>query len=368
MRGGARPVRRRRAELRQRRRRVHRRDLAVEQQLVRDLGEAAVCQRLRERAVLLQHVGGLLRPDAGRARDLVRRVTAQRDEVRHLRRLDAVALAHLGRADPRQLGDALDRLQDHHPVGDELERIAVGGRHEHRAGPRLRRGSEEVVGLVARRLRRLEPERLDERRQEVELLEDRVLEDAARLVGGQRLVPVGGRVERVPADEHRLRLLGLPQPLQEPREADERVEANRLRQRVVGAVRERVAVDREQETAHSDSSSSWIAAISRSVAVRAASAMLLPVQILEVDRLAVPHAPLLEPAQAVGALDPRRDERHAGLERDPRGAGVRAGCRASSSGPSGAACPRGTSRSRCPREPGGRRSRSPRSRPDRGSP
>ena len=63
---------------------------------------------------------------------------------------------------------------------------------------------------------------------------------------------VGRHVERVPADENAVRLLGLPQPLQEVREADERVRrpaagaANRLRQRVVGAVRERVAVDDEQ--------------------------------------------------------------------------------------------------------------------------
>ena len=135
---------------------------------------------------------------------------------------------------------------------------------------------------------------------------------------------VGGRVERVPADEHRLRLLALPEPLQEAREADERVEADRLRQRVVGAVGERVAVDREQEAAHSDASSAWIAAISRSVAVRAASASSWPAQVVELDRLAVAHAPRLEPAQAVRALDPRRDERHPGLERDPRRPGVRA--------------------------------------------
>ena len=67
----------------------------------------------------------------------------------------------------------------------------------------------------------------------------------------------------------------LPEPLQEAGEADERIRgADRLRQRVVGAVGERVAVDREQQAAHSDASSAWIAAIRRSVASRAASATL----------------------------------------------------------------------------------------------
>jgi hypothetical protein len=78
-------------------------------------------------------------------------------------------------------------------------------------------------------------------------------------------VPVGRRLERVPRDEERLGLLRLPEPLQETGEADECVQADRLRQRVVGAVCERVAVDREQQAAQSSSSSEWIATIRRSV-------------------------------------------------------------------------------------------------------
>ena len=60
-------------------------------------------------------------------------------------------------------------------------------------------------------------------------------------------------------------------------ETDERVRgpavaADRLRDRVIGAVCERVAVDRQQRSAHRDASSAAIASITRSVATRAASA------------------------------------------------------------------------------------------------
>ena len=51
-------------------------------------------------------------PTPGRAGDPVGRVAAQRDEVRHLLGLDAVALAHLGGPDPRELAHALHRLED----------------------------------------------------------------------------------------------------------------------------------------------------------------------------------------------------------------------------------------------------------------
>ena len=231
--------------------------------------------------MLLQHVGGLLRADAGRARDLVRRIAAERDEVRHLLGLDAVALAHLRRADARELRDALDRLQDRHPVGHELERVAIRCDDGHRPRPRPCAGGEEVVGLVPRCLADEESERLRQPRQPSELLEDRGLELAPRLVGGERLVPVRRRLERVPADEHRLRLLGVPEPHEEAREADEgvgrpAVSLDRLRDRVVGAMGERVAVDGQQGAAHSDSSSAPIASISRSVAIRAASPVSTP--------------------------------------------------------------------------------------------
>src|SRR5205823_5931676 len=96
-----------------------------------------------------------------------------------------------------------------------------------------------------------EAEARDEIRQQVELLDDRVLELAPGLIRGQRRVAVGRLVERVPRDEHSCGLLGVPEPQQEVREPEHRILRDRLRQCVVGAVRERVAVDREQR-AHVD--------------------------------------------------------------------------------------------------------------------
>ena len=234
---------------------VHRRYSPVEQQLLPLRREPAGVEHRLQRAVLGEQRRRRLRADALRARELVGRVAAQGDEVRHLLGLDAVSLAHLAGPDPRELGDALDRLEDGRPLADELERVAVGGGDERLAAACLLlgdRGGEEIVRLVARLLPGDEPERPDELRQEVELLEQLGVEDAAALVGGE--APPGGRSarRRSPTDHHRARLLGFPEAEQEVREADERARGqargapHRLRQRVVGAVGERVAVDREQ--------------------------------------------------------------------------------------------------------------------------
>ena len=84
---------------RERRRAVHRRDATVETKRVGLRREAPFLEHRVERSVLRERA----RPPASarfpRARDLVGRIAAQRDEVGHLRRIDAVALAHLVRAD-----------------------------------------------------------------------------------------------------------------------------------------------------------------------------------------------------------------------------------------------------------------------------
>ena len=82
-------------------------------------------------------------------------------------------------------------------------------------------GGEKIVGLVARRLGVGEAAGRDELRQRVELLEQRVVEFAAALVGRELPVPVGRRVERVPADQHGARLLGLVEPQQKIGEAED---------------------------------------------------------------------------------------------------------------------------------------------------
>ena len=125
----------------------------------------------------------------------------------------------------------------------------------HRPGPPGRRGRQEVVGLVAGGLRDREPERLDERRQARRAA--RRSSPRTRGPSGTRAAPRCGRsatssVSQATSTDDGL--LGLPQPEQEVAEADERVRraaaraADRFRQRVVGAMGERIAVDRQQQT------------------------------------------------------------------------------------------------------------------------
>ena len=153
------------------------------------------------------------------------------------------------------LGDASHGLEDRRPLARELEGVAVGSGHKRQPAPLLLgsdRRREEVVGLVPRPLRAGEPHRLDELWEQGELLDELGVEHAPALVRVEGLVAVRRDLQRVPGDEHRARGLGLPKPQQHVREADYcpgRLafrSANRLRERVVGTVRQRIAVDREQ--------------------------------------------------------------------------------------------------------------------------
>ena len=173
-------------KLGQRRLGVHRRDALVEAQLVRLRGEASVVEHRLERLVLREQRRGGLRPDALRAGQLVRGIAAQRDEVRHLLRLDAVALAHLVRADARDLADAANRLEHRRPLAHELERVAVAARDERRAAARLlvrrrpRRGSRPLRSPAP--CRPAKSSAVQSSGSIAELLEQGLVEDAARLV------------------------------------------------------------------------------------------------------------------------------------------------------------------------------------------
>src|SRR5947209_15444313 len=74
----------------------------------------------------------------------------------------------------------------------------------------------------------------------------------AALIIRKELLPVCRCIKRIPADEHRTRAFALAEPDQEIGEADNRAGAffalaqNRLRQRVIGAMREGIAVDDEE--------------------------------------------------------------------------------------------------------------------------
>src|SRR5262249_60333815 len=88
----------------------------------------------------------------------------------------------------------------------------------------------------------------------LKLLDEVVVEVAAALIGRKSLVSVGFRFERIPADEHCARPLGAIELQQAIGETEDRarrppaIAVDRLRQRMVGAVREGIAVDYQQRT------------------------------------------------------------------------------------------------------------------------
>ena len=228
----------------------------VEPQRVRLGGEAALGERsLEDSRTAPSSVGRRLRADAARAGNPVGRVAAERDEVRHLLWLDAVALAHLGRPDPREracrprCGCRIVRL---------LARRAgtCRGRRSRRAPSlpapprtrRRRRGSRPPRSPS--RLRDGKAHRLEQLRREIELLQQVVVELAAALVARERVVAVGRDGRACPSatstargdSSSQSRTSRLPTPTSSPAGPPAGA-ADRLRQRVVGAVRERVAVD-----------------------------------------------------------------------------------------------------------------------------
>src|SRR5262249_60938587 len=83
-----------------------------------------------ERAIAAQQVRRALGANPLGPGDTVRGVAAQRNEIRHLRGLNAVALAHLARADARHFAGA-DRLQDGCHCRRELKGVTVATGHEH---------------------------------------------------------------------------------------------------------------------------------------------------------------------------------------------------------------------------------------------
>jgi hypothetical protein len=117
-------------------------------------------------------------------------------------------------------------------------------------------GGEEIVGLVSRRLGIGEAARINELRQDIELLDQFAVELAAALIPGEQLLPVGRAAERVPANQDGSRPLAVVEPDQEIGEADDGTAAlvagapDRFRQRVIGAMREGVAVDDEERPGH----------------------------------------------------------------------------------------------------------------------
>ena len=199
------------AEPRQRRRGVHGGDLLVELQFASLLRQATLGDRLLQASVAVQERGRALRTHAAGARQLVRGIASQGDEVGHLVRFDTIALPHLGRTDAGKLA-RLHRVKDGCGGGGKLKCIAIAAGDEYGAVTTFLAGcgrGEEIVSLVARSLGIGEAARLDEPRQHLQLVDQFRIELATGLVLREQPLPICRRAECVPADQHRARLLGL---------------------------------------------------------------------------------------------------------------------------------------------------------------
>ena len=136
-----------------------------------------VAEHALEVAVLLEQLRRGLVADPGDARDVVRGVALEADEVRDQLRRDAVAVDHGVAVVDLRLGDPAARGHHAHAGLDQLEEVAVAG-HDHHvealvAGPAGHRG-DHVVGLVALHLHVLVAEAVDERLQVRPLLGEQV--------------------------------------------------------------------------------------------------------------------------------------------------------------------------------------------------
>jgi hypothetical protein len=106
--------------------------------------------QLRERTELIDPLRGRLLTDTRDARQVVRRVAAQRREVGVLRRRQPVLLEDLLRGEPGQLGHTLRRIQHRRVLGHQLEGVTVtrDDQHIEALGLGLRgERRDDVVGL-----------------------------------------------------------------------------------------------------------------------------------------------------------------------------------------------------------------------------
>jgi hypothetical protein len=129
---------------------IHRRKPLIELQLIRVLDETTLSDGLFHRAVAAQQRRGSLRTHATYARELVRWITTQSYEIRHLAWLDPVAFPHLGRPNTSYFA-CPDRMKNGRGGGGELKGIAIAAGYEHNPAPTFLFGhgcGEKVVRLV----------------------------------------------------------------------------------------------------------------------------------------------------------------------------------------------------------------------------
>jgi hypothetical protein len=213
-----------------------------------------VLEHLLEGPVLGDQLRCRLVADAGDARDVVRRVAFEPDEIGDLVGPDSVASVDaLGRVHVH-VGDAPRGHHQADVVGDELERVAVGGDDACPdagfvgAGGKRR---DHVVRLPALELEVAVAERLDDGTEVGELLLQQSRHGTALgLVLLGQLVPVHG--PRIPRDRDALGTVVGEQLEEHVREAEQGVRGEALGRRQLlgereeGPVGEVVAVDEEQ--------------------------------------------------------------------------------------------------------------------------
>src|SRR5262249_36187085 len=137
-------------------------------------------------------------------------------------------------------------------LGGQLKRVAVAAGDQRAAAAPLfggYGGGKEIIGLVASRLGVGEAAGGDKFRQRIELLDQVVVEFPSALIGGKLVVAIRRRVERIPRDQHGARLFLAVEPQQNIGKAKDgagrpvAAAHDRLRQRVIRTVRERVPID-----------------------------------------------------------------------------------------------------------------------------
>ncbi len=150
-----------------------------------------------QRPELLDPLGGGLLPHPRHRRQVVRRVAAQRREVRVLHGGETVFRLDLRRREPGHVTDPTPGHQHRHLVVDELQRVPVTGddQHLHAHGRALGgKRRDDVVGLVALGADPGHRERVAHLVDEADLPDEvRGRLGASRLVLGVLGVPEGGR-------------------------------------------------------------------------------------------------------------------------------------------------------------------------------
>src|SRR5206468_10741866 len=160
----------------------------------------------------------------------------------------AIPLTDLIRADAGKLTRTY-RLHDGSGVRGELKGIAITACDDDGAAAPLlcgNRGGKKVVSLVTRRLGVGKSAGAYQLGQVIKLFEQLAVDCATTLIVRQEPMTVCRRLNRIPADEHRSRLLACIETQEIIRETDHGAAAsvaaspNRFRQRVIGAVGERI--------------------------------------------------------------------------------------------------------------------------------